>query len=218
MLPSGDVDYARLRPDPGLRAWVQALTTAAEPPPGPARQAFWINAYNGLMVALVAEAWPLQSPRELDGGRVWDTRRFTVAGQTLTLNQIEHERLRPAGDPRVHAALSCASRGCAPLRPTPYTAEGLDAQLDAAARAWVASTAVQIDREGHRVLISEVFRWYAADFAGVPGPPVPGAAAADQGALRFLARHARPEDAALLRAGGYAVAVQPYDWTVNAPR
>jgi len=77
---------------------------------------------------------------------------------------------------------------------------------------------MQIDRAGRRVLISEVFRWYAADFAGAPGPPIPGVTAADQGPLRFLAQHAAPDEAAFLRAGGYAVAVQPYDWTVNAPR
>ena len=52
---------------------------------------------------------------------------FPVMGRGMTLDQIEHERLRAELDePRIHLALACASMGCPALRRQPYTGEGLE--------------------------------------------------------------------------------------------
>ena len=209
----GRVDYAAAEASGALEGFVAGLAAAAEPVDPDARLAFWLNAYNALTVDLVADHWPLASIRDLDGGKVWDTRRFTVAGASLTLNQIEHERIRPLGDGRIHAAVNCASLGCPPLAREAYTGPALQVQLDAAAARWVSTNAVQIDRASGAARFNQIFQWYASDFAGQASPPGQGG---DLGqAAAWVARFAAPSDAAWLRAGAYQATWADYDWGVN---
>ena len=50
-----------------------------------------------------------------------------VAGETLTLDEIEHEIIRKHfSEPRIHFALVCAAMGCPPLRTEAYVGEDLD--------------------------------------------------------------------------------------------
>ena len=47
---------------------------------------------------------------------IWDVPAGAVAGQTLSLNEIEHGVIRTRWDePRVHACVNCASRSCPDL-------------------------------------------------------------------------------------------------------
>ncbi len=96
------------------------------------QMAFWINAYNALTLTLILDNYPLASIRDLDDGNPWEAHSWTVAGRSVTLNAIEHEILRPMGDPRIHAAVNCASKGCPPLASDAFTGAGLGAQLDVA--------------------------------------------------------------------------------------
>jgi hypothetical protein len=170
--------------------------------------AFWIDAYNAVTLDLIVDNQPLASIRDLDGGQPWTTRRYRVGGQTLTLDDIEHRRVRPLGDARIHAALNCASRGCPPLSSDAFTAVGLDAQLDRAARAWVATNAYAV--EGGVVRPSAVFGWYEADFrawnVARGGADDPSAAT-----LAFLRAFG-----ATLPAGATVGPPLPYDWRLNA--
>lgn len=209
----GRVDYAAIEATGAVEAFVAALATAPEPAGADERLAFWINAYNALTVDLVSDAWPLASIRDLDGGKVWDTRRFVVAGQALTLNQIEHERIRPLGDGRIHAAVNCASAGCPPLSREAFQGPRLQAQLDAVARGWAASNAAVIDRAGGTVRFNQIFQWYADDFAGGAAPAGQGGALGQ--AAAWVAGFSAPADAAWLRAGAYQADWATYDWAVN---
>ena len=83
------------------------------------RIALMVNAYNGYTLATMLDAMPVDSIRDLDGGKVWSTRRFQVAGRPMTLDAMEHEHARKLADGRVHAVINCASKGCPPLPPTP---------------------------------------------------------------------------------------------------
>lgn len=214
-LRAGRVDYAAIRADPApLDAYVASLATVAvDALPAADRTAFWINAYNALTVDLVAGEWPVASIRDLDGGKVWDTRRFPVAGRSVTLNDIEHRVLRPLGDARIHAALNCASIGCPPLAPTVYTGAALDAQLDAASRRFVADTTLV----GGALTVNRIFDWYGEDFVPAWGRAhrdLPGLEGKAEAAANFVAAYA-PEKAAAVRAGSYAVRYAEYDWAVN---
>jgi hypothetical protein len=212
--PAG-VDYARVAQDKPLDAYLVAL--ARTPPPGDraGAMAYWINAYNALTVDLIADHWPLGSIRELDGGQPWKRRRFEVGGRSVTLDEIEHQILRPLGDPRVHAALNCASRGCPPLRPRAMSAAGLEAELDAAARAWVQGGGAVYDPASKTLRLSSIFDWFAEDFAVGPAASVPGLRPREAALAAWVARYSPPAQAAALRAGGYRVEFVPYDWTVN---
>ncbi|MFT4975436.1 MAG: hypothetical protein ACI8S6_001323 [Myxococcota bacterium] len=204
----GRVDYAALHEDTELDTLTDGLAAATEPADPKARMAFWINAYNALTLDLIADNFPLGSIRELDGGDPWSARMFTVAGQPVTLNHIEHQILRPMGDARVHAALNCASRGCPPLPLKPLTGDELDAQLNDAAQRWVATNAISVSVEDNAVQLSKIFDWYGEDF-------VRGEETKEQAAVRFATTYL-PEHADFLTAGSYTTSYMSYDWGLNS--
>lgn len=213
-LRDGRVDYAALKAHPAdLDAWIADAASAPVATLSAAdRTALWIDAYNANTLRIVATAWPLASIRDLDGGKVWDTRRLRVGGDSLTLNELEG-RLRAQGDPRVHAALNCASKGCPPLSPKAYVGATLDAALTDAARRWAASMPLS----GGTLFACQIFDWYAADFAPAYGKAaydIPGLDGAAEAAANFVAKYA-PERADALRRGGYTVKWAAYDWGVN---
>ncbi len=212
----GRVDYAGIKESGALDGYLADVAAAALPASQDERIALWVNAYNALTIDMIADEWPVGSIRDLDGGKVWDTRKFTVAGEQLSLNDIEHGKLRPLTDGRIHAAVNCASRGCPPLQRTAFQGASLDSQLDAAAESWAAGNAVVIDRDANSVRFSKIFDWYADDFA-VDGDPEPaGLSGKKAEAANWVAAHADPDTAAWLRAGGYSADWNRYDWSVNA--
>jgi len=182
----------------------------------PAQMAFWLNAYNAMTLDVMAAEWPVQSIQQLDAGEVWKTRTRQLAGKKRTLDAIEHALLRPMGDPRIHAALVCAAKSCPPLKPTAYTAVDLDAQLDAAARAWVATTAVTFKPENKQIVLSRIFEWFGEDFtAGFSTYDIPNVDGPQEAALNFVATYANPKEQAWIRSGDYALDWADYDWSVN---
>ncbi len=176
--------------------------------------ALYVNAYNAHTLALMLDAGPPASIMELDGGKVWDTRRFLVAGERLTLNELENARARKLADGRVHAVLNCASKGCPPLPPRPLAADGLEAQLDTAARRW-ASTNAFVVAEG-RLQLSKVFDWYGEDFAKEVRGDLPNLEGDAEAAAWFLSRFVDEPTKAALTSGRLTATWAEYDWSLNA--
>jgi hypothetical protein len=174
------------------------------------RLAFWINAYNILAIDLVVRHPDVGSIREIGSllRPVWGREAGQVGGRGRSLGEIEHEILRPLGDPRIHAAIVCASVSCPPLRREPFAAARLDEQLDDQMRRWLASPekGLRVDAAAGTVHLSRVFDWFAADFE------------AGGGALAFAARFAPAVAARFLAERGADVRVRylPYDWDLNA--
>lgn len=179
------------------------------------KTAFWVNAYNALTLAVILDAGVPASIQDIDGGKVWTTRSFAVGGETLTLDVLENQRLRPLGDARVHAALVCAAKGCPPLAQRPFVAADLDASLDAAARRWVATTAWAPDRAAGTVGLSMIFDWYGEDFAAGRQGDLQRVDGDAEAALWFLSRYVSPEDRAWLVSGSVTTTWKPYDWSLN---
>ncbi|MEZ7978658.1 MAG: DUF547 domain-containing protein [Myxococcota bacterium] len=171
--------------------------------------AFWINAYNILTIDLVLQHYPLDSIRDIGSffSPVWNVEVATIEGRTLSLGEIEHEILRKMGEPRIHAAIVCASTSCPPLARTPFTPARLGADLDAAMRQWLASSekGVSIDRTRNQVSVSAIFDWFEEDFE------------TGGGVLATIARYAPTADAAWLQNEGRQARIQffDYDWTLN---
>ena len=171
--------------------------------------AFWINAYNILTIDLVLQHYPLDSIRDIGSFffPVWNVEVATIEGRTLSLGEIEHEILRKMGEPRIHAAIVCASTSCPPLARTPFTPARLGADLDAAMRQWLASSekGVSIDRTRNQVSVSAIFDWFEEDFE------------TGGGVLATIARYAPTADAAWLQNEGRQARIQffDYDWTLN---
>lgn len=201
------VDYAALAHDPAWRHLLDGLAAAVEPARREERLAFWIDAYNVLAMDLVARHYPVASIRDIGSllRPVWKREAGTVAGEMRTLDGIEHEILRPMGEPRIHVAIVCASTSCPSLAREPYRPETLDAQLDAAARAFVANPDKGVRAGADGLRISPIFEWFAKDFAASGGVPA------------FLRRHADATLLASLDRLGPAphLAYFDYDWSLN---
>lgn len=214
-LANGRVDYANIKAHPeDLQAYLKVVqTTPLASLAGDEKKAFLINAYNAYTIETIVTNYPLDSIMKLDGGKVWDTRKFNVGGVQMTLNQIENDNLRKTGDPRIHAAVNCASLGCPPLSPKVFTAQGLDGQLDAAAKRW-ASTQKVTPTE---VVVNKIFDWYGDDFTAKYGATyfdVPGLDGKAEAAVNFVSKYA-PDKAEMLKKGGYTVTFGEYSWALN---
>lgn len=205
------VDYAGLRE---ARDWERLLRSLAEADASKLttrdeKVAFWINAYNILAIDLVRRHYPVESIRDIGSflRPVWDREAGVAAGRRVTLGEIEHEILRPLGEPRIHAALVCASLSCPALRREPYRTSELDTQLDEALRAWLANPrkGARFDPESGVLTVSRVFQWFAEDFESEGGvlpflrPYLP------QRIRRSLAARAEPPELHYFH----------YDWSLN---
>ncbi len=128
------VDYSALKHSD---EWSHLLTnlTHANPTALPSREerlAFWINAYNILAIQVVLDHYPIDDIREAGNliRPVWKRTAGVIGGRSVSLGWIEHEVLRPMGEPRIHGAIVCASVSCPALNRKPFSAVRLDADLD----------------------------------------------------------------------------------------
>ncbi len=131
------------------------------------RFAFYINAYNAWTIKLILSGYPgVESIKDLGSlfSSPWKKKICRVDGKVLTLDQIEHDILRPRfKDPRVHFAVNCASKGCPPLLSEPYRGEILDRQLDDVTRAFLGH-AERNRLDGETLYVSKIFKWFSEDF------------------------------------------------------
>ena len=179
--------------------------------------AFLINAYNSFTLESIIDQDPLKkSIRDIPG--VWRGRKFSIAGHSKTLDNIEHQTLRvDFNEPRIHSALVCAAISCPVLRQEPYTGEKLDAQLDEQTRRFLASPhGLRIDRQENRVYISSIFKWFGKDWKptyGVEGKFTGNAN--ERAVLNFISQYLNEEDREYLAQGNYRLRYLDYDWSLN---
>lgn len=192
------------------------------------RVALYLNAYNAFTLAAVLNHYPIEpggwltrlrfpasSIRQIDG--VWDELEWELAGQRLTLDQIEHEVLRKQfSEPRIHMALVCASKDCPPLRAEPYDGSQLDAQLRDQAQLFLRrSSNLRIDSESHSIGLSSIFKWFAGDFLIGAG----GEAVDPELAVRaFVAANLPPERTSIVASildPTFTLHYLDYDWSLN---
>jgi hypothetical protein len=201
------VDYAGLVRNPAWRPFVASLAAARPPEDRAGQLAFWVNVYNVLAADMVVRHLPLASIRDVGSllRPVWKRPAGTVGGRVVTLDEVEHGILRPLGDPRIHAAIVCASSSCPALRREAYRAERVDAQLDDAVRRFLAHPDKGLRVEAGQVRLSRIFDWFAADFATAGGP------------LAFARPYlGDPVRSALDRLGpAPRIAWFDYDWSLN---
>lgn len=174
--------------------------------------ALLLNAYNALTVRSILDAWPVESIRDIDG--VWTEAKHTVGGQELTLDEIEHNLLRPFWkDPRIHFGVNCASMSCAPLPTWAFTGDEVDSQLEERTRAFLSSEDnVRVD--GDALVVSKYFEWYGGDFTAEGWEPRAETLPA------FIARYTRPEVATFLDESEDEppLVFMDYDWSLNRAR
>ncbi len=126
------------------------------------KKAFYINAYNLIVIYQVSKYYPLKSPMNQSG--FFDKVTHVVAGESMTLNALEIEKIvLTYHDPRIHFAVACAAFSCPELASRAYLPEKLDQQLDRrTAKAVNDPNFIRVKNQG--VAISKIFNWYKRDF------------------------------------------------------
>jgi hypothetical protein len=170
----GRVDYAALQANPAeLNRYVRELAAqspASHPQHFPTRQsqlAYWINAYNALVMKGVIEHWPVESVRKIGGlpySFFW-RKKFVLGERKYTLDAIEGIMRTALAEPRIHFALVCGANSCPRLQRQAYTPENTDRLLEEAARFYVNEPRnLRIDPEQNRVTVARILSFYHEDF------------------------------------------------------
>jgi len=151
--------------------------------------AFWINAYNALAVYAIINnpckmdlfgkcgattsilQIDLQQPAlPIGSSPVWDKKIFTVGKELLSLNDIEHGKLRkPTPEFKLetvelHCAIVCASISCPNLRNESYTPEKLYEQLASNSLEFLNNRQKGAKISGSTLTLSPIFQWFKSDF------------------------------------------------------
>lgn len=216
------VDYAKWKANGAdvdqLKGYIKGLTEQKPSSFGrEAAFAYWANLYNALTLQVILDNYPVKSIKDIKSTGTglfdvkaffgpWRTKLVKVEGKDLSLDDIEHTIMRPTfKDPRVHYSVNCASIGCPNLKATPWTAQNLEADLEAGAKAYVNHPrGVTVQPDGS-LIVSSIYSWFKEDFGGN-----------DEGVLAHLRKYAGPKLAEKLK-GSPKIAGDDYDWSLNRP-
>ena len=216
----GRVDYDGFAKDASFARYLSSLDTVNPTTLDDAeRLAFWLNVYNAFTVQLIAQHGETESIRNIEKTfgvlrlkGPWSTPIVRAAGQTLTLDDVEHHILRTQfSDPRMHFAMVYGAMGSPPLRSEAYRGADLDAQLQDQGRRFLRESPSQnrleaMDR-AHILVLSPIFTYYRSDFP---------ATRAEFG--KFLAPWFEKADLERLQRGAFMLTESTFDWTLNSQR
>lgn len=194
----GDVNYAAFKKDEGkLDAYIAELSGNSPESDWSRNEsmAFWINAYNANTLKLILKNHPAKSITDLHGGKPWDVKWITIGGKTYSLNNIEHNIIRPRyKDARIHFAVNCAAASCPPLPNKAFTAANLNSLLASRTKSFVRNANYNTI-SAKNVQVSKIFDWYGEDFGDLRG---------------FLNKYTAVEIPE-----GMEIGFMEYDWALN---
>jgi hypothetical protein len=215
---NGLVDYQGLAADrEALDRFVALIETTgpkSDPQAFPTREhklAYYINAYNAHVFKGVLGLSP-------DAKTVWGVTgtglgffvrmKVIVDGEKMSLKSLEDDIIRDGfKDPRIHAALNCASVGCPQLPRVPFSPERLDEQLEAEMTKFVNEERnCKIDEAAGTATLSKIFDWFRKDFEEFE-------AERGGGGLREYINRYRPADSQL--SAGLKLKFSKYDKRLN---
>jgi len=190
------------------------------------RRAFWVNAYNALVLRTVINAYPIRgkadgypasSIAQIPGGM--DLIKHRVAGQVMTLDEIEKTVIAGFGDGRLVFALGRGTIGSGRLRSEVYAGDRLEAQLTEAVKEFVLRGAnFKLDRQNATLTVTPLFSWREPQLVGTFGGP--GEKWMDRSPLeRAVAAMAYPHlfqsEREFLAQNTFRMAFGAYDWRLN---
>jgi len=170
------------------------------------QMAFYINAYNAWTIKLILDNYPgVNSIKDLGSlfKSPWKKKFVKINRKTITLDNIEHDILRPVfKDPRIHFAVNCASVSCPPLVDEPFTGVMLERQLEEATINFINDSQSNFIK-GDRLYVSRIFKWFGEDF--------------NNDVLGFFRSYAKGELAKQITNSGKTVKIKhlDYDWSLN---
>ncbi len=180
--------------------------------------AYYINAYNAMVFKGVLDRGPEKESvwkGWISGLNFFVRMDIVVDGKKTNLKKLEDKVVRAQfKDPRIHAALNCASVSCPRLIQEPYVAEKLDQQLDDAMHEFLNSDMhVLVNAEKQTVGLSKILDWYDSDFTAYEAQQGNTAGSKNSRLLNFVNRY---RDKASQIPIDYKVRLLKYDKGINA--
>ncbi|HET9466839.1 MAG TPA: DUF547 domain-containing protein [Vicinamibacterales bacterium] len=190
------------------------------------KKAFWLNAYNAVVMQTVvthypirgaAKGYPANSIRQIPGA--FERTLHTIAGKTVTLDQIETTILPEFDDPRAYLALGRGAVGSGRLRSEAFSTKAVDRQL-AQNKAQFATTPrwAKVDALAGKVSISPIVSWrsvafieeYADDSFDLPKrEPI------ERAVIGFLRPHLLDAEEEFIKRNTFQLTYEPFDWRLN---
>lgn len=167
---AGKVNYKSINADKNdLDALVGFVATKQKFNSPSEEKAFYLNAYNILVIKGIINNYPTKGPMEIAG--FFDKKQYVINGANLTLNNIENDIVRKKfNDARIHFALVCGAKSCPPIQSYAFRPEKLDAQLDLVTKQSIQNTSfTKIDSKNNKASVSMLFNWYKDDFVKAKG-------------------------------------------------
>lgn len=163
------------------------------------KQAFYINSYNLLVIKSLIDNGTPSSPLDVLG--FFDAKKHKVAGQSITLDQLEKGKLFGLKkDPRFHFVAVCGAKGCPQIEPFAYSPSNLNAQLNRQTKKAINNpNFIRVKDDEQKVELSEIFKWYAGDFTQ-----------GGKSVLDYINQYRNTPIPTSYQVGYY-----PYDWKIN---
>jgi len=185
------------------------------------KMAFWINAYNALVLQTVIQNYPLRgnSIRNVPGA--FDQRQHRAVGRMVTLDQIEKKILPEFRDPRLYFALGRGAMSSGRLRSEVYTGTRLEEQLKNQTEDFLGrQDHIKIDRLTNQVQISPIIGWHDSEFIaayaqGEESSRFANRSPIERAVLALLDPVLLPEERGFIDKGDFKVVYQTFDWTLN---
>ena len=193
--------------------------------------AFWINSYNAFTIKAIIDHYPIQRSFTLVGifyapknsilqiPGVWKKLQFQAVGQNVTLDHIEHGILRKEfNEPRIHAAINCASISCPDMRNEAYIADKIDKQLDDSSKNFVNSNTkgVLVDKNKNKVKVSKIFKWFGQDFfKNYNMNEFNERSDKENGTFGYIYKYINDDEKEYILSDDYKLKYLSYDWSLN---
>ena len=191
------------------------------------RLAFWLNAYNAIVLQSVANYYPIRgkaagypgnSIRQIPG--VFERTKHEAAGRRVTLDEIEKTILPEFKEPRAYLALGRGALGSGRLRSEAFSADRLEEQLTAVADDFVRRRQmIRIDRDAGVMSLTPIVSWREAEFVAAydPGDNGPSAQRSpiERAMMAFLMPRLLPLEKEFIRTNTFRVVFQEFDWRLN---
>lgn len=191
------------------------------------QMAFWLNGYNAIVLQTVinqypirgkAEGYPSSSIRQIPGA--FERAKHRLAGQSLTLDEIEKTILPPFKEPRLYLALGRGAVGSGRLRSEAYVASQLASQLNSVQSEFVNDRNMwRIDRLTGRISVTPIVSWREAEFVaaydkGEQGPfaqrsPI------ERAILAYVTPHLLRLERELVEKNAFQMVFHDFDWRLN---
>jgi hypothetical protein len=191
-----------------------------------ARIAFWINAYNAVVLQTVIGRYPIRgtsatfpssSIRQIPGAF---ESKHRLAGRSVSLDEIDKKILPELKEPRALLALGRGAIGSGRLRSEAYTAARLTAQLDAIRAEFVnEETMLKVDRSAGQISATPILSWHEAAFVAAYDQGPKGTFASrspiERALMAFILPHLLPLERDFAEENRFKVVFHPFDWRLN---